>query len=215
MAVPKGKKSGIVPGRILLADDNPAALKSIRGLLDGYEDWEVCGEARDGAEAIALAASLSPDLVVLDLSMPHMNGIQAGAKIHSATPNIPLLLFTLHIVDARMEAQARAAGFMGATSKGSYDSIIHAIEALLSGKAWFPASTAAAAAEAAASTGSVGTPEQASEPVPQPVQESSEDVVPEDAASGTTEKGAAPNPEGSPAGGPDEILPSAVVPESA
>jgi DNA-binding NarL/FixJ family response regulator len=208
-----------MPSRILLVDDNPAALKAIREVLEGHGHWAVCGEAHDGVEAIALAASLSPDLVVMDLSMPRMNGIQAGQKIHAATPNIPLLLFTLHIVDARMEVQARAAGFMGATSKGSYDSIVNAIEALLSGKAWFPASSAtppdAAGTEGAA--GQMVAP--ASENVPRPSAGTSDDLVPEDAASDASPKGRAPNnkgaPEDRPADSPGEILRRDIVPEFA
>jgi DNA-binding NarL/FixJ family response regulator len=124
--------------RILIADDIAGARKALKGLIESHEGWEICGEAADGVEAVTEAANLAPDLVVLDLAMPRMNGFEAGKAIHAATPNLPLLLFTLYTVDARMEALARAAGFMGAISKSSFESIITAIEALLEGKTFFP-----------------------------------------------------------------------------
>jgi DNA-binding NarL/FixJ family response regulator len=80
--------------RILIADDSAASRRALRNLLEG-NDWEVCGEAEDGLAAVEKAAILKPDLVILDFSMPKLNGLQAGHTIHTADPHVPLLLFTL------------------------------------------------------------------------------------------------------------------------
>jgi CheY-like chemotaxis protein len=144
--------------RILIADDVAGTRGALKGLIESHEGWKVCGEAADGAEAVAQMAALAPDVVVLDLTMPRMNGFEAGKAIHAATPNIPLLLFTLHAVDVHMEARARAAGFMGAVSKSSFESILDGIEAVLAGKAFFSAPSSGASSPSGAAPGSAGTP---------------------------------------------------------
>ena len=71
-----------------------------------------------GLAAVEKTAILKPDLVILDLSMPRLNGLQAAHTIHAADPRIPLLLFTLESIEGPLEEQARRAGFRGALSKG-------------------------------------------------------------------------------------------------
>jgi len=124
--------------RILIVDDNPKMLKILRQTLGENPDWSVCGEASDGLEAVSKAAELLPDIVILDLTMPKLNGLQAGSAIHVAAPKIPLLLFTQHSVNAALENEARKSGFSGGVSKGSLISLIVGIEALLRGETCFP-----------------------------------------------------------------------------
>jgi DNA-binding NarL/FixJ family response regulator len=143
LAVPGQERMGKAMSRILIADDSDGTRTALKRLVESHEGWSICGEACDGAKAVTETASLAPDLVVLDLTMPHRNGFQAAEAIHAATPNVPLLLFTLHSVDARMEAQARAAGFMGAVSKSAFEAILDGIEALLAGKTFFSDSSPA------------------------------------------------------------------------
>lgn len=123
--------------RILIADDSQATRYALRRLVEG-NGWEVCGEAEDGLSAVERAATLKPDLVILDFNMPNLDGLQAGQAIHTADPNIQLLLFTLDRIDARLEEVARGAGFRGALAKGEgIFALLEAIEVLLQGKTFF------------------------------------------------------------------------------
>jgi DNA-binding NarL/FixJ family response regulator len=81
---------------ILIADDNDTVRKLTRHLLETQEDLEVCGEAVDGVDAIKKAKELKPDLVLLDLSMPRMNGIEAASVIRGMMPQVLIVLFTLY-----------------------------------------------------------------------------------------------------------------------
>jgi CheY-like chemotaxis protein len=82
--------------RILVADDNPLIRKMLCKLFAGHETLEVCDEAVNGQDAVEKARLCSPDLVILDLSMPVMNGLEAATVIRAMLPRIPIILFTLH-----------------------------------------------------------------------------------------------------------------------
>src|ERR1700723_4655924 len=81
---------------ILLADDSPLVGQSLYRLLATEANCELCAQAADGHEAISLAKQCKPDLVILDLSMPKMNGLQAARELKKIMPTIPIILFTLH-----------------------------------------------------------------------------------------------------------------------
>src|ERR1035438_2318922 len=86
--------------RILLVDDHQVVRRGVAGLIgDARSDWEVCGEASTGTEAIAAAASLKPDIVVMDISMPDMNGLEATREILKANPGIEVLILSMHESD--------------------------------------------------------------------------------------------------------------------
>jgi two-component system, NarL family, response regulator NreC len=123
--------------RIVIADDSPGIRGVLRSLLEKHRGWEICGEASNGLEAVSQAAELNPDLVILDLTMPNLNGFQAARAIHIAAAKLPLLLLTQHEIDARVEREARASGFSGAVNKGSNDLLIAGIESILRGEAFF------------------------------------------------------------------------------
>jgi CheY-like chemotaxis protein len=94
--------------RILIADDNAAMRASLGALLAG-EGWSVCGEAADGRQAVEMAAQLVPDLIILDLAMPVLDGLHAAVEILSADPTRPILLYTLHNSGV-IEVKAKKAG---------------------------------------------------------------------------------------------------------
>lgn len=96
--------------RILIADDSEFSRYALRKLLEGH-GCEVCGAAGDGLSAVEKSGTLKPDLVILDLQMPNLNGLEAGRAIHSANPGIPLLLFTLEHIEPALLNLAREAGF--------------------------------------------------------------------------------------------------------
>jgi DNA-binding NarL/FixJ family response regulator len=92
-----------MPTKILLVDDYPIARRAIRSIL-ASESFQICGEAKDGKEAINRVVELKPDLVLLDISMPVMNGIQAACEIRRIAPTTKIVFFTNHDVPAIVEA---------------------------------------------------------------------------------------------------------------
>jgi DNA-binding NarL/FixJ family response regulator len=124
--------------RILIADDSALVRQQLRSLLEMNPDWEVCGEAVDGREAVAKARELQPDLVVLDFSMPIMNGLQAAKEISQQFPQLPLLLFSMFLSRQLVE-EARKLGFRGAVAKSDVSrDLLHGVESLLQDQEFFP-----------------------------------------------------------------------------
>ena len=93
--------------RILVVDDHEVVRRGVVTLLDGVRDWKVCGEAADGREAIARATDLKPDVVVLDVSMPTMGGVEAARIIRHAIPATIIIILSMHDPD-RISAAAGA-----------------------------------------------------------------------------------------------------------
>lgn len=103
--------------RILLVDDARAVRHALRNLLESRTSWEVCGEAADGREAVEKARELSPDIVIMDLSMPVMDGLEATRQIRSLFPAMPVLMVTQYESEHARKA-AVDAGANGFVSKG-------------------------------------------------------------------------------------------------
>jgi chemotaxis response regulator CheB len=85
-----------VSRRILVADDSPLMRKLLCRAFHEHIYFEICAEAKDGAEAVRLAVECKPDLVIMDLAMPGMSGHEAGKKIRALYPDVPIILFSLH-----------------------------------------------------------------------------------------------------------------------
>jgi DNA-binding NarL/FixJ family response regulator len=85
-----------MPKKILVADDNAMIRKSLCRIFDIEENYDLCAEAVNGEEAIALAIQHKPDLIVLDFQMPVMNGIETAYELKRIMPAVPIILFTLH-----------------------------------------------------------------------------------------------------------------------
>lgn len=116
--------------RILIADDHEVARRGIRALLESHPGWEVCGEARDGRETVELADSLKPDLILLDIGMPNLNGLEAARQILAASPDVAILILTMHDSDqvVREVLRAGARGFLLKSDAGR--DLVAAVEAL-------------------------------------------------------------------------------------
>jgi DNA-binding NarL/FixJ family response regulator len=128
--------------RILIADDHPLFRDGMHGLLDSVPDTEVVGEAATGDEAIALAASLQPDVILMDIKMPGINGIQATREIVHTSPHIGILVVTMLEDDDSVFAAMRA-GACGYLLKGANQAeILRAIRAVANGEAIFGPSIA-------------------------------------------------------------------------
>jgi len=93
---------------VLIVDDHAAVRAQIRAAFENYSRFVVCDEAENGAEAIAKAVVLKPDLIILDLSMPLMNGLEAAASLRKLLPNVLLFLLTAHNGRATEEAALQA-----------------------------------------------------------------------------------------------------------
>src|ERR1700676_1029951 len=85
--------------RILVADDHELVRRGIRGVLQARRDWTVVGEAVNGREAVEKASKLKPDVAIIDISMPHLDGLQVTRQIREATPNTKVVVVTMHESD--------------------------------------------------------------------------------------------------------------------
>ena len=120
-----------MPSRLLIADDHSTVRTLLRILLESHEGWQVCAEVENGLEAVAKAVELKPDLVILDLAMPQMDGLRAAREISAALPNVPILMHTMHN-SSELELEAKKAGIRKVVNKtGSGDELFAAIEELL------------------------------------------------------------------------------------
>jgi DNA-binding NarL/FixJ family response regulator len=124
--------------RILVADDNPAVRRCLRGLLDQHADWLVCDEATNGREAVERFRQAKPDLIVIDFQMPEMNGLDAARRIVDLSPNTPILMVTIHL-SKQLSDEARKAGIRGACAKTNINNVVDAVGALLREETYFPA----------------------------------------------------------------------------
>ncbi|HKN17228.1 MAG TPA: response regulator transcription factor [Candidatus Sulfotelmatobacter sp.] len=102
---------------ILIVDDSPLIRRSLRLWIEGSLDWEVCGEAENGREAVDRVEALQPDLVILDFQMPVMNGLEAARRIRDLAPWTAMLMFTMHTSSELLKA-ALEAGVTDVVSKG-------------------------------------------------------------------------------------------------
>lgn len=123
--------------RVLIADDHELARRGVRALLEAHPGWEVCGEASDGRESVELAAATKPDVVLLDIGMPNLNGLEAARQILANSPGVAILILTMHDSDnvVREVLRAGARGFLLKTDAGR--DLVAAVEALQRQRTFF------------------------------------------------------------------------------
>jgi DNA-binding NarL/FixJ family response regulator len=108
---------------VLVVDDSAVIRHALCEVFTSESDFTVCGEAENGLEAIEKARNLQPDLIVLDLSMPMMNGLDAARALKRLMPTVPLIMFTVHS-DVLPEEDARSAGVSAVVSKSDHASVL-------------------------------------------------------------------------------------------
>jgi DNA-binding NarL/FixJ family response regulator len=128
--------------RILIADDHEVARRGIRSLLESHVGWEVCGEAADGREAVAYASKLKPDVFLLDIGMPNLNGLDAARQILAMMPEARILILTVHDSEQviREVLAAGARGFLLKSDAGR--DLVAAVEALQYRRTFFTSKVA-------------------------------------------------------------------------
>lgn len=128
--------------RIMVVDDHPVYRKALTALLSAQPGWEVVAEAEDGAEAVTAAQRTQPDVVLMDLAIPALNGIEATRRIVASSPHVAVLVLTMYDDDESVFAAMRA-GASGYLLKGAdQDDIARAVTAIARGEAIFGQSVA-------------------------------------------------------------------------
>ncbi len=127
----------MAPLRILIADDHAVVRTGLRTLLESRAGWQVCAEAVDGRDAVEKASKLKPDVAVLDIGMPLLNGVDAARQIHKASPPTQILILTMHESD-ELVRQVIEAGARGYILKDDADRVLlAAVDALRQKKPYF------------------------------------------------------------------------------
>jgi len=122
-----------MPIRILIADDHGVIRAGLRALLENIPDITVVGEASDGAEALAKAVELKPDILLMDLSMPNMGGIETTLQLAQKEPNVRVLILTVHEEDSLLKEVIRmgASGYI--VKRAAQEDLLHAIRVVARG----------------------------------------------------------------------------------
>jgi DNA-binding NarL/FixJ family response regulator len=123
--------------RILVADDHELVRRGVRSLLESQPGWEVCGEAANGRQAVAEARRLQPDLVVMDIGMPVLNGLEAIRQIKAERPGVECLVLTLHESEQVVHEVLTAGAHAYVLKSDTGDRLITAVRALQEHSAFF------------------------------------------------------------------------------
>jgi len=123
-----------VNANILIADDHAVVRKGLRALIEGRPEWKICGEACNGRQAIRMAREINPDLIILDISMPDLNGLEATVEIAKCCPNTRILMLTMHYSEEFVERSLKAGARGYLLKSDAEQDLLEAVESLLQDK---------------------------------------------------------------------------------
>lgn len=124
--------------RILVADDHEAVRKGVCAILSSRGDLEICGEATNGREAVDKSIELGPDLIILDITMPVLSGVEAIGEIRRYLPSVPILVLSMH-ESRQVIANVRALGVQGYVAKSDASTtLLLAVDSVLRNETFFP-----------------------------------------------------------------------------
>jgi DNA-binding NarL/FixJ family response regulator len=131
------RSAGKTTKRILIVDDHEVMRLGLRNLLESRPEWDICAEASNGQDAVEKALKYEPDVIIMDITMPVMNGLEAATHISRERPEIPVILFSLHLSGDWAGPFERSV--RGAVCKGdAARDLVNAVEKVLSGGTFFP-----------------------------------------------------------------------------
>jgi DNA-binding NarL/FixJ family response regulator len=127
----------MTPVRILVADDHEIVREGVRALIQAHAGWTICGDAATGREAVTMATQLKPDIVIMDIGMPDLNGLEATRQIRKTLPDVEVLIFTANETEdiVRQVFQAGARGYLLKTEANKH--LIPAVEMLCKHRTYF------------------------------------------------------------------------------
>ncbi len=127
----------MTPIRIVLADDHAVMRTGLRLVLERQPDFQVVGEASDGREAVAMVQKLSPDILVTDIGMPNLNGIEAARQVAASSPQVSVVILSMHSDEAYVLRALKAGARAYLLKESAESDLIAAIRAVSAGKAFF------------------------------------------------------------------------------
>jgi two-component system nitrate/nitrite response regulator NarL len=131
------QRKKLVPVRILIVDDHDVVREGVRSILKKRSDWEIIGEASNGQEAIAQTESLRPDVIILDITMPQMSGLDVARKITQTTPDSRVVMFTMHD-SGTVEQAVKGSGAHGLVLKlNAARDLVKAVDTVAGGGTFF------------------------------------------------------------------------------
>jgi len=125
------------PARVLLADDHRLMRSGLRLVIERHSEFSVVGEADDGRQAVAMAESLKPDVIVMDIGMPGLNGIEAARQITDKYPDLPIVMLTMHSDEGYVLRALKAGARAYLLKDSAEEDLTRAIRAVRDGKSFF------------------------------------------------------------------------------
>lgn len=139
--------------RILLADDHTIVLQGLSRFLREQQDMEVVGQAKDGLATVALARELTPDIVIMDISMPGLSGVEATRQIHTEKPEIKIIGLSMHAAKRYVQEMYRAGASGYLLKDCDFDELVTAIHTVAGGGTYFAGEFAEIASREASQSG--------------------------------------------------------------
>jgi DNA-binding NarL/FixJ family response regulator len=137
------RRKPLVSVRILIVDDHDVVREGVRSILKKRSDWEICGEASNGQEALAQTESLKPDVIILDITMPQMSGLDVARRITQTTPDSRVVMFTMHD-SGTVEQAVKGSGAHGLVLKlNAARDLVKAVDAVVGGGTFFSSAVSA------------------------------------------------------------------------